>query len=63
MLLVTKLTIISNLCSRKGIKVMKNSTFFEILCKDKGITGVLPYILSVLQTGGKLFTHHFIGDG
>ena len=33
MLLVTKLTIISNLCSSKAIKVMKNSTFFEDLCK------------------------------
>lgn len=33
MLLATKLTIISNLCSSKGIKVMKNSTFFEKLCK------------------------------
>ncbi len=33
MLLATKLTIISNLCSTKGIKVMENSTFFEFLCK------------------------------
>lgn len=42
---------------------MKNRTFFEKLCKYEEVRGVLPYILSGLQTDGKLFTHHFIGDG
>lgn len=39
MLLATKLTIISNLCSSKGIKVMKNRTFFQKLCKDEEVRG------------------------
>lgn len=53
MLLATKLTIISNLCSSKGIKVMKNRTFFQKLCKDEGITGksltpkkIIPQLIS-----------------
>lgn len=39
MLLATKLTIISNLRSFKGIKVMKNSTFFEKLCRFGDLGG------------------------
>lgn len=38
MLLATKLTIISNLRSSKGIKVIKNSTFFQKLCRYEGVT-------------------------
>ena len=49
MLLVTKLTIISNLCSSKAIKVTKNSTFFEDLCKLQEKAGENPpYILYFL---------------
>ncbi|RGR06250.1 hypothetical protein DWY68_12345 [Phocaeicola vulgatus] len=60
--MATKLTIISNFCSRKGIKVMKNSTFFEILCKLRRDYRNFTVYLSNLQTGNSYSLHHFIGN-
>lgn len=55
MLLATKLTIISNLHSFKGIKVMKNSTFFENLCKYGDLCGK---VVAEKRVGEVKRSHH-----